>query len=249
MNNLDDFLNKIIHGDCLEILKQIPDESVDLLVTDPPFGVSQKGRCLMRSDRKPITLDYGEWDYFDDDKEFNDFTESWFKECVRVIKRGAWLYVFFNNARIGLISEILGPKYNLNTRTIYVWVKSNPTPKFRTTNWLSATELIWVGSKGDDRIKNFMSQKEMANYMIIPNKSIFGETDHPCEKPKELISRFIRASSNEGDVVLDPFVGSGTVAVAAAELKRNFIAIEKDEKYVQIANERLKKTTKQLILL
>jgi DNA modification methylase len=249
MNNLDGFLNKIIHGDCLEVLEQVPDESIDLLVTDPPFGVSRRGELLTRPDRKPITLDFGEWDYFDDDKEFADFTESWFKECVRVLKRGAWLYIFFRNERIGLISEILCPKYNVKTRTIYVWVKSNPTPKFRTTNWLSAIELVWVGSKGDSKIKNFLSQKEMFNYMIVPNKSIFGETDHPCEKPKEIISRFIRASSNEGETVLDPFAGSGTVAVVAAELRRNFIAIEKDERYVQIANERLEKTTKQLMLL
>jgi DNA modification methylase len=240
-------INKIHLGDCRELLKEIPDNSIDLIITDPPYMISQKGKNISRKcmnskmfkANADIKLDFGAWDNFDSEKEFFDFTETWFKECARVLKDKSWIYVCFSKEKIGYFDLLLAKKYGLKTRTIFTWVKSNPCPSFRKVNYNSGTEYIWVGSKGDCKIKNFLKQIEMNNYMITPNKSSYGVTEHPTEKPLVLFKRFIQTSSNEGEIVLDCFVGGGTTAVACKELKRNFIGIEKEKLYVDMANKRL----------
>ena len=239
-------INKIYCMDCIKFLKQIPNNSIDLIITDPPYMISQKGNKIIRKNlnsksmkrNMDIKLDFGEWDNFESEKEFFNFTESWFKECVRVLKDKSWIYVCFSKEKIGYF-EILSKKYGLKTRTIYTWVKSNPCPSFKKVNYNSGTEFIWVGSKGDCKIKNFLKQVEMNNYMITPNKSSYGVTSHPTEKPLVLFKRFIQTSSNEGDLVLDCFVGGGTTAVACKELKRNFIGCDNNQEYVDITNKRL----------
>lgn len=234
--------NQIIHGDCLEELKKIPDNSIDLILTDPPYMISQKGNEIIRKNLNSksmkrnmnIKLDFGAWDNFDSEKEFFEFTESWFKECTRVLKDKGWIYVCFSKEKIGYFDLLLSKKYGLKTRTIFTWVKSNPVPSFRKVNYNSGTEFIWVGSKGDCKIKNFLKQIEMNNYMITPNKSSYGLTSHPTEKPLILFKRFIQTSSNEEDVVLDPFAGSGTTGIACLELGRNFILIERERESILI---------------
>jgi len=187
-----------------------------------------------------IKLDFGEWDNYDTEKEFFDFTEEWFKECARVLKPKGWIYIFFDKQKTGYFDLFLSKKYGIKGRTVFAWLKSNPVPSFRKVNWLSASEFIWVGSKGECKLKNFLKQTEMHNYMITPNKSAYGETIHPTEKPLVLIQKFISVNTNEGDIVLDPFLGSGTTAVASIKLNRKFIGIEQSLEYVQIAEARLK---------
>jgi DNA modification methylase len=125
---------------------------------------------------------------------------------------------------------------------MFVWAKTNPTPSFRKVSWVSATEFVWVGSKGESKVKNFLTQKEMYNYALTPNKSSYGKTEHPTEKPESVIARFVKASSLEGDIVLDPFVGSGTTAVVSKKLSRSYIGIELNPKYIEIANKRINET-------
>lgn len=240
-------VNEIIHGDCLIELKKLPDESVDFICCDPPYMISQKGKSIGRKSlsskswkrNMDVKLDFGKWDQFKDEKEFFDFTESWFKECVRVLKPKGWMYIFFDKQKIGYFDLILGKKYGIKSRTIFAWLKSNPCPSFRKVNWLSASEFVWVGSKGECKLKNFLKQTEMFNYMITPNKSSYGKTIHPTEKPIVLIKKFILVNTNEGDTVLDCFGGSGVVGVACKELKRNFILIEKEKEYINIIKKRL----------
>ena len=237
----------LIQGDALRVLKTLPSESIDLVLTDPPYAISQKGKKIDRKSLsskswkrdKDIKLDFGEWDNFDNEDEFFRFTEIWFKECVRVLKPKSWIYIFFDKQKIGYFDLILAKKYKITSRTVFTWLKSNPTPSFRKVNWLSASEFIWVGSKGSCKLKNFLNQTEMFNYMITPNKSIYGMTEHPTEKPIDLIKKFILTSSNEKDIVLDPFLGSGTTMLACLELKRSCIGIEINQEYICICKRRL----------
>jgi len=199
------FLLFFIH-DALEILKTIPENSIDCLVTDPPYFISQEKKDINRKylsgKENNIKLDFGEWDrYWENENEFFKWTEEWFKEVVRVLKQGAWLYIAFDKNKIGIFDLYLAPKYNIKSRTIFVWCKTNPTPSFRKVNWVSATEFIWVGSKGESKLSNFHKQTEMFNYMLYPNKSSYGKTSHPTEKPLKLFEKFILASTNEGDIV------------------------------------------------
>jgi len=113
----------------------------------------------------------------------------------------------------------------------------------RKVNWLSASEFVWIGSKGECKLKNFLNQTEMFNYMLTPNKSIYGKTNHPTEKPINLIKKFICVNTNKGEVVLDCFMGSGTTAVACKQLGRNFIGFEINKEYINIANKRLNQET------
>lgn len=240
--------NEIVHGDCIEEMKKLKDESIDCIITDPPYMISQKGKSIGRKSlsskswkrNMDIKLDFGEWDNYESEKEFFKFTESWFKECVRVLKPKGWIYIFFDKQKTGYFDLFLGPKYGIKSRTIFAWIKSNPVPSFRKVNWLSASEFIWVGSKGDCKLKNFLLQKEMHNNMTTPNKSSYGKTKHPTEKPLLVIEKFVKVNTDEGDIVLDPFLGSGTTAVACLKLNRKFIGIEKEEEYVKICKARIK---------
>lgn len=221
---------------------------MDCIITDPPYKISVEGSKIIRTykhynwkRRSDIGLDFGEWDRkWKTNKDYFIWTEEWFKECVRVLKDGAWIYIFFDKQKTGLFDLWLAPKYGIKARTIYVWVKTNPVPSFRKVNWNSGTEHIWVGSKGSGKLKNFKEQKYMANYFIYPNASAWKKTEHPTEKPEKLVSHFIEVNTNKDDIVLDPFLGSGTTAIAAKMLGRTFIGIEKSPEYCEIAERRLK---------
>lgn len=234
--------NIIYQEDCIAGLKRLPDNSIDLIVTDPPYMISQPGHKLRRKGHSDITLDFGEWDHFKSEGEFFEFTESWFKECCRVLKSKGWIFIFFDKLKLGYFDLYLARKYSIKSKTVYAWLKTNAAPSFRKANWLSSSEFIWVGCKNKSRIKNYLTHKEMYNYILTPNKSIYGETIHPTEKPKNVIERFIKSSSNVGDIVLDPFIGSGTTAVVCKNLHRRYIGFESNPEYYKIAIKRIKQS-------
>ena len=237
----------LIQGDCLKVLPTLPDESVDLVVTDPPYAVSQPGKKIsrkllsskMHKRNADIKLDFGEWDYFESEKEYFGFTEKWFNEIVRILKPKSWIYIFFDKQKIGYFDLILAKKYEIKPRAVLVWHKTNPIPQFRKVNWISASEFIWVGSKGKCKLKNFLTVKKMHNVLEYPNSSVYGETNHLTEKPIELIKKLVITSSNKGDTILDPFLGSGTTMKACLELKRNCIGIEINPEYIKMTKKRL----------
>jgi len=242
--------NIIIKGDCIEEMKKMPENSVDAIVTDPPFNISQDKKELSRktmnspmfAKRTSIRLDFGDWDK-KGEEDFKLFTESWFKECARVLKKKGWFFCFFSKERVGYFTDPIDGlfiKNGFKTRTIIPWHKTNPVPSFKKVNFLSSCEFCVVGSKEESRLPNFLMQKEMHNFFETPNKSSYGKTKHPTEKPEKLISWIIKIGSNEGDIVLDPFLGSGTTAIACLNLNRKFIGIEKEDEYIKIANARIK---------
>ena len=252
---IDKYINQIINADCMDILKELPDKSIDLVLTDPPYNISQKNFCVDRSKAKsaimrrdkPLNYDFGEWDNMER-QEFLNFTKDWFLECIRICKDGGTLISFFNKEDISYLGW-LGQDNGMRTRTIYTWHKTNPVPSFRKVNYLSACEFAWIGSKGDKTwIFNFGLQKEMHNFYETPNASSYKQTEHPTEKPLSLWQHFIKIHSNENDLILDCFSGSGTTAVACHNLNRRFICIEKDKEYYDASVERLKNAQAQLRL-
>ena len=222
---------------------------MDLVITDPPYNISQENKKLVRKHlnsnmhrrNSDITLDFGKWDLMDE-TEYKIFTEMWFKEIARILKKKSWFFSFFSKERTGYFTDPINglfKKYGFKTRTIITWCKSNPTPSFRKVNFLSSTEFIVVGSKGKCKVKNFLQQKEMKNYYITPNSSSWQETNHPTEKPLDLIKWIMKICSNENDTILDPFLGSGTTMKACLELKRNCIGIEISSEYIKMVKRRL----------
>ena len=237
-------LNEIYNMDCLKLLKQMPDKCIDLVLTDPPYNISKlndnRDRSKLNSPimrrKSPLKYDFGEWDN-KERGDFLDFTKEWIKECCRVLKENGTIISFFNKEDISFLGWI-AKDYGVRTRTIFSWHKTNPVPSFRKVNYLSACEFLWVGSKGKWTF-NFKQQKEMHNFFETANKSSYGKTKHPTEKPTELIRWLIKVGSNEGDLVLDCFGGSGTTGVACKQLNRNYILIEKEQKYYDMALGRL----------
>lgn len=243
--------------DCLNILPKIQSASIDLIIADPPYKISVAGKKIHRKlahynweKRMDIGLDFGEWDRaWQSDKEYFNWCETWFAQLARILKDKSWIYIFFDKQKTGLFDLILAPKYNIKARTIYVWVKTNPVPSFRKVNWNSGTEHIWVGTKGEGKIKNFLDQKYMHNYFISPNASSYKETNHPTEKPLSLIQHLIKVNSNPNEIVLDPFAGSGTTPIACEILGRKWIAIEQSKEYCNIIINRFKKIQPNLYAL
>ncbi len=243
-----DFVNQVIEGDCFKWMVNIPDNSIDLIITDPPYNVStnlkiDRSRWGKKQQRKAIiNFDYGEWDKMTEE-EFLYFTLKWWRECGRVLKKGGSIYVFFTKELISLFHLNRKPAADIHikTKNIISWIKSNPLPAFNRTNYRSATEFIYFGQKeGEKATFNFGQQKEMKNWFEYPLVQGKVRTKHPTQKPLGLIQKFIEVSSNKGDIVFDPFIGSGTTAVAAKMLGRNFIGIEKNPEYVKIALNRLR---------
>ena len=240
---------ELYHGDCLEYMKSIPDNSIDLILTDPPYNISQCGKALDRSKHvspimrrdKAISLDFGAWDRMDRD-DFLLFTRSWFEKACKKLKNGGTIISFFSEEDISLF-HWMSEQNNLRTRTIFVWHKTNPSPSVRKVNYLSSTEFAYMGSKGDKSWTfNFGYQNDMHNFFETPNSSVYGETEHPTEKPLSLMEHFVKIHTNKDDIILDPFMGSGTTGVAAVKNGRNFIGIEKDDEYFKIASKRIENT-------
>lgn len=241
----------IRNGDCLELLPSIPSESVDLILTDPPYNISQESISIDRSKfrsgkmrrAKAVTLDYGDWDRLGRG-EYIEFTRRWFGECSRILKDGGGFISFFSLQDMSLLTWI-GKEYGVRFRTFFTWIKSNPMPSIYRHNYLSATEIIFIGSKGNKSWTfNFSTQQEMHNVLTTPNKSIYGETDHPNEKPIRLIEHFLKIHTNEGMTVLDPFMGSGTTGVSCIKMNRNFIGMESNRHFFKVAKSRIEKALK-----
>lgn len=252
---LEKFLNRVICGDSLNILKEIPNNSIDMIFADPPYNL-QLSHELYRPNHSKVNGVDDSWDKFDSFKSYDSFTLNWLKECKRVLKEDGTIWVigtYHNIFRVGAIMQELD-FWILND---IVWVKSNPMPNFKGTRFTNATEtLIWATENQKSKytfnyksMKVFNDDKQMRSdwYLPICNSKerikIDGTKAHPTQKPETLLYRVILSSSNEGDTILDPFSGTGTTLAVAKKLKRNFIGIEKDENYINIIEERLKSIT------
>jgi len=246
--------NKIINGDSLKELKKIPDESFNLIFADPPYNLQLRNQ-LTRPDRSKVDAVNDKWDKFESFKVYDDFTLNWLKECKRILKKNGSIWVigsYHNIFRVGAKIQDLG-FWILND---VIWNKNNPMPNFRGTRFTNAHEtLIWASKNKNSKYTfNYQSLKclnddlQMRSTWNLPicngNERLKenGKKIHSTQKPESLLHRVILASSNKHDLVLDPFLGSGTTAVVAKKLGRIFFGIEKDKKYFETANERIKNT-------
>ena len=244
---------RIIVGDCLEALRALPDRSVDLVFADPPYNL-QLGGDLRRPDNSKVDACDDDWDRFDSFEAYDRFTRAWLAECRRVLKDDGALWVigsYHNIFRVGVAVQDLG-FWVLND---VVWRKSNPMPNFKGTRFANAHEtLIWASKSKDqkrytfnyDALKVANDDLQMRSDWTLPLctgeervKDASGAKAHPTQKPEALLHRVLLASSRPGDVVLDPFFGTGTTGAAAKRLGRRFIGIERDEGYAALAAKRI----------
>ena len=247
--------NTILFGDSLKIMKTIPSKSVDLIFADPPYNLQLK-HTLYRPDQTTVEAVTQDWDKFNTYKEYDNFTEQWLKESKRILKKGGALWVigsYHNILRVGTSIQNHG-FWILND---IIWHKTNPMPNFRGTRFTNAHEtLLWCTTSREAKytfnyqnLKELNDGKQMRSDWYIPicsGKERLRENNnqrsHPTQKPEALMYRIILSSTNKGDIILDPFLGSGTTAVVTKKLQRNFIGIEQDKEYVSLAKKRLKQT-------
>ena len=252
LKKLSPFLNKVFQGDCIQKLKSLPRESIDLVFADPPYNLQLKQK-LFRPNMTKVNGVEDDWDQFLSFKAYDDFSLAWLKQCQRVLKPNGSLWVigsYHNIFRVGAALQNLG-FWILND---VIWVKSNPMPNFRGARFTNAHEtLIWAGRSEKSKVtfnyktmKAFNCDKQMRSDWLLPIcsgkerlKDQSGRKLHSTQKPEGLLKRVILASTKEGDVVLDPFFGTGTTGAAAKKLNRNFIGFEKEKKYVLKARKRI----------
>ena len=250
-------LNKILNGDCIEIMNSLPSESIDLIFADPPYNLQLKGE-LHRPDHSKVDAVDNAWDQFDSFKTYDRFTDSWLKAARRVLKPNGAIWVigsYHNIFRVGASLQNKG-FWILND---VIWRKSNPMPNFRGKRLTNAHEtMIWASkSEGAKYTFNYEALKalnegvQMRSDWILPIcngnerlKNNKGEKAHPTQKPESLLHRVLVGTTNPNDVVLDPFFGTGTTGAVAKMLGREFVGIEKEQNYIDVAQHRIKKIKK-----
>ena len=244
----------VIHrGDCIAVLKSLPDASVDMVFADPPYNL-QLGGDLLRPDNSKVDAVDDDWDKFDSFAEYDAFTRAWLTECRRVLKPEGSIWVigsYHNVFRLGAAIQDLG-FWVLND---IIWRKSNPMPNFKGTRFTNAHEtLIWAARSRDqkrytfnyDALKAFNEDTQMRSdwtFALCTGeeriKDADGKKAHPTQKPEALLHRVLLSATRPGDVVLDPFFGTGTTGAAAKRLGRHYIGIERDETYAAVAETRI----------
>ena len=229
--------NKVILGDCYEILKTLEKNSVDLILTDPPYNISRPSNFKKNSDNKKfnnISIEFGQWDESEID------LDSLFSEFKRVLKSGGTIVIFYDVWKCSNLKKV-AESYGFKQPRICQWVKTNPVPINSKKNYLSnAIEFFCVFVKDKKGVFNSKYDKGIYNYPICHGHE---RTKHPTQKPLELMKVLIEKHSSEEDVVLDPFGGSGTTAVAALQTKRKYILIENSVEYYDISLDRIQQYT------
>lgn len=256
----------LILGDCIEQMKQFEDGSIDMIFVDPPYNTNVKNILIRPQSKRGTTggtydgVGTVEWDNFSSIKDYNKFCKNWLSECKRLLSPEGTIFVcgaYHGIYQIGTIMQDLG-FWILNE---IIWIKINPVPNFLGVRLCVGHENIIWSSKGKDYKYKF-------NYHLMKsingNKQLRAEWDdieqtpknellflnnkrlHPTQKPEKLLERIILMSTDEGDTVLDPFMGTGTTGVVCKRLKRNFIGIEQNEDYFNGASLRIAQTTESL---
>ncbi len=250
-------LNQILPGDCIEVMNSLPEASVDLIFADPPYNLQLKGD-LHRPDNSKVDAVDDAWDQFDSFRAYDRFTRAWLKAARRLLKPHGAIWVigsYHNIFRVGAAMQNEG-FWILND---VVWRKSNPMPNFRGKRFTNAHEtLIWASrAEASKYTFNYEALKalnegvQMRSDWVLPIctgherlKDEAGNKAHPTQKPEALLHRVLVATTNPGDVVLDPFFGTGTTGAVAKMLGREFIGIEREAAYRKVAEARIAKVRK-----
>ena len=254
-NTINPLENQILRGDCIDLMKNLPDCSVDLIFADPPYNL-QLGGELLRPNNSHVDAVTESWDKFNNFMHYDDFTANWLREARRLLRPNGTIWVigsYHNIFRVGKILQDLN-YWILND---IIWRKSNPMPNFRGMRFTNAHEtLIWAAKSDSAKYTfNYEALKELNEGLQMRSdwllsicagserlKGKDGKKIHPTQKPESLLHRVIMSTTNEGDIILDPFFGTGTSGVVAKKLGRMFIGIEREEKYVQEATTRISST-------
>ncbi len=251
--SIEDALDTILQGDCVETLNALPENSVDVIFADPPYNL-QLRQDLYRPNMTKVEGVQDTWDKFSSFQAYDEFTRAWLSACRRVLKETGTIWVigsYHNIYRVGAIMQDLG-YWILND---VVWIKTNPMPNFRGVRFTNAHEtLIWASkAKGakytfnHHAMKGLNDEKQMRSDWVLPICSgserirVNGKKAHSTQKPEALLYRVILSSTKPGDVILDPFFGSGTTGAVAKKLHRHWIGIEREEKYIRLAQERIER--------
>ncbi|MCB1386393.1 MAG: site-specific DNA-methyltransferase [Nitratireductor sp.] len=247
------WVNSIIKGDCVAALERLPENSVDVIFADPPYNLQLEG-SLHRPDQSRVDAVDDDWDKFSDFAAYDAFTRAWLLAARRVLKPTGTIWVigsYHNIFRVGTVLQDLG-FWVLND---IIWRKTNPMPNFRGRRFTNAHEtLIWASpdrnAKGYtfnyEAMKMANDEVQMRSDWLFPIctgherlKDGNGDKVHPTQKPEALLHRVLMASTAPGDVVLDPFFGSGTTGAVAKRLGRNFVGVEREQAYIDAALERI----------
>ncbi len=247
------WLNRIFKGDCVATLDALPENSVDLIFADPPYNLQLNGD-LSRPDQSKVNAVDDHWDQFESFAAYDAFTRAWMLAARRVLKPTGSIWVigsYHNIFRVGSIMQDLG-FWLLND---VVWRKNNPMPNFRGRRFQNAHEtMIWASkdAKSKGYTFNYESMKAANDDLQMRSDWLFpictgaerlkdenGDKVHPTQKPEALLARVILSSSRPGDVVLDPFFGSGTTGAVAKRLGRHFVGVEREQEYIDAAEKRI----------
>ena len=245
---------ELFNDDCISLMEKIPENSVDLIFADPPYNL-QLNNELLRPNNSKVDGVKEDWDKFSSFNDYDKFTKKWLRESRRILKKDGAIWVigsYHNIFRVGASLQDLG-YWILND---VFWRKSNPMPNFRGRRFTNAHEtLIWA-AKSDisryvfnyDALKELNDGTQMRSDWFLPIcsgserlKGKDGKKVHPTQKPEALLHRILIASTKKGDLILDPFLGTGTTGVVAKRLARKFIGIEKDKSYFKEAQKRINK--------
>ncbi|TDH38699.1 site-specific DNA-methyltransferase [Pseudohoeflea suaedae] len=247
------WLDTIIKGDCVAALEALPAGSIDMIFADPPYNL-QLGGDLTRPDQSAVDAVNDHWDQFESFQAYDAFTRAWLLACRRVLKPNGTIWVigsYHNIFRVGSSLQDLG-FWLLND---VVWRKTNPMPNFRGRRFQNAHEtLIWASRDADAKSYTFNYEAmkaanddvQMRSDWLFPIctggerlKDENGRKVHPTQKPEALLARIMMASSKPGDVVLDPFFGTGTTGAVARRLGRHFVGVEREDSYIDAARKRI----------
>ena len=246
-------LNQIIQGNCVDVLNDLPEKSIDLIFADPPYNLQLQNE-LHRPNMTKVDAVNDAWDQFASFEAYDAFTREWLTACKRVLKPTGAIWVigsYHNIFRVGTIMQDLG-FWILND---VIWIKTNPMPNFRGARFTNAHEtLIWASTGKGARytfnyhaMKMLNGEKQMRSDWWLASlatgaervRDDRGDKAHSTQKPEALLYRVILSSSNPGDVILDPFFGSGTTGAVAKRLHRNWIGVEREERYIRAAQKRI----------
>ena len=244
-------LDQILMDDCIAAMASLPDACIDMVFADPPYNL-QLGGDLYRPEGGRVDAVDNDWDKFDSNAIYDAFTKAWMEQARRILKPNGTLWVigsYHNIFRCGAVLQDTG-FWILND---IIWRKANPMPNFKGTRFTNAHEtLIWA-SKGEDAryTFNYRAMKTLNDELQMRSDWSFpicggaerikrgGTKAHPTQKPEALLYRILLACTKPGDIVLDPFFGTGTTGAVAKRLQRHFIGIEREAAYVDVAKERI----------
>ncbi len=250
-------LNTILDGDCIEAMNSLPEASVDLVFADPPYNLQLRGD-LHRPDNSQVDAVDDHWDQFSSFGAYDKFTREWLAAARRILKPNGAIWVIGSYHNIFRVGAALQDQQYWILNDV-VWRKSNPMPNFRGKRFTNAHEtMIWASkSEGAKYTFNYEALKslnegiQMRSDWVLPIctgherlKDEAGDKAHPTQKPESLLHRVIVGSTNPGDVVLDPFFGTGTTGAVAKMLGREYIGIEREAAYRKVAEKRIKSVRK-----